>query len=407
MKNAVENRRGSAAPARCRLHPANQILQVAGKPSPGREEKQDLENVYRLHKPQQRLPKEQFVLPRIDQIIDSTTGSESLCFIDAYSGCNQIKMAVEDEEKTAFITPFGAFCYTAMTFGLKNAWATYHRSMQECLASQIGRNIHVYIDGVVVKSARQGDLLADLAETFANLRRYKIKLNPGKCTFGVPAGQLLGYVVSKRGIEANPTKIDTIARLGKPECLRDVQKLAGRVADLSRFIPRLGEKAMPLYRLMRKNPTFQWDKEADEALRDLKKVLLAAPADKEPMLVYVAASERVVSAVMVVERPEEGKERPVQRPVYYISEVLTESRQRYPQYQKLVYAVFRAQRRLPHYFQEHTITVVSSAPLQDIIHNREATGRVAKWAVEIGVHNIKYEPRKAIKLQALVDFIAD
>ena len=118
--------------------------------------------------------------------------------------------------------------------------------MQECLASQIGRNIHVYIDDVVVKSARQGDLLADLAETFANLRKYKIKLNPGKCTFGVPAGQLLGYVVSKRGIEANPTKIDTIARLGKPECLRDVQKLAGRVAALSRFIPRLGEKAMPL-----------------------------------------------------------------------------------------------------------------------------------------------------------------
>ena len=114
-------------------------------------------------------PKEQFVLPRIDQIIDSTAGSESLCFLDAYSGYNQIKMAVEDEEKTAFITPFGAFCYTAMTFGLKNAGATYQRCMQECLASQIGRNIHVYIDDVVVKSARQGDLLADLAETFANL----------------------------------------------------------------------------------------------------------------------------------------------------------------------------------------------------------------------------------------------
>ena len=112
---------------------------------------------------------------------------------------------------------------------------------------------------------------------------------------------------------------------------------------------------MPLYRLMRKNPTFQWDKEAVDALHALKEVLLAAlllatPADKEPMLVYVAASECLVSAIMVVERLEEGKVRPVQRPVYYISEVLTESRQRYPQYQKLVYAVFRAQRRLPHYF---------------------------------------------------------
>src|SRR4051812_49041679 len=115
-------------------------------------------------------------------------------------------MVVEDEEKTAFITPFGAFCYTAMTFGLKNTGATYQLCMQECLASQIGRNIHVYIDDVVVKSARQGDLLADLAETFANLWKYKIKLNPGKCTFGVPTGKLLGYVVSKRGIEANPPR---------------------------------------------------------------------------------------------------------------------------------------------------------------------------------------------------------
>ena len=94
--------------------------------------------------------------------------------------------------------------------------------MQECLASQISRNIHIYIDDVVVKSTRQDDLLTDLAESFGNLRRYNIKLNPGKCTFGVPTGQLLGYVVSKRGIEANPTKIDTIARLGKPECLHDV-----------------------------------------------------------------------------------------------------------------------------------------------------------------------------------------
>src|SRR3954471_2236308 len=115
-------------------------------------------------------------------------------------------MAVKDEEKTAFITPFGAFCYTAMTFGLKNAGATYQRCMQECLASQIGRNIHVYIDDVVVKSARQNDLLADLAETFANLRKYKIKLNPGKCTFGVPTGQLLGYVVSSAGSRRTPQR---------------------------------------------------------------------------------------------------------------------------------------------------------------------------------------------------------
>ena len=110
---------------------------------------------------------------------------------------------------------------------------------------------------------------------------------------------------------------------------------------------------------------------------------------------------------VVVERKEEGKEYPVQRPVYYVSEVLIESKQRYPHCQKLVYGVFMASRKLKHYFQGHPITVVSSAPLGDIIQNREATGRVAKWAIELGPHGLKYVPRTAVKSQALVDFIND
>src|SRR3954451_23707791 len=165
-------------------------------------------------------PKDEFVLPRIDQIIDSTAGSELLCFLDAYSGYNQIKMAVDDQEKTAFTTPFGCYMYTAMTFGLKNAGATYQRCMTECLKEQIGRNVHVYIDDVVVKSNRMDDLVADLTETFANLRRYKIKLNPVKIATIQSLGPLLGFVVSKRGIEANRRKISTIQSLGPPKDLR-------------------------------------------------------------------------------------------------------------------------------------------------------------------------------------------
>ncbi|MBI0385586.1 hypothetical protein JBE27_57290, partial [Streptomyces albiflaviniger] len=110
---------------------------------------------------------------------------------------------------------------------------------------------------------------------------------------------------------------------------------------------------------------------------------------------------------MVVEHKEEGKAHSMQRHVYYLSEVLTESKERYPHYQKLVYGVYMAACRLKHYFQEHVITVVSEAPLGDIIHNREATGRVAKWAIEMAAHTINYEPRKAIKSQSLVDFITD
>ena len=135
--------------------------------------------------------------------------------------------------------------------------------------------------------------------------------------------------------------------------------------------------------------------------------VLAAPIEKELLLLYVVSNSRAVSVAIVVECKEAGKEHPVQRPVYYVSEVLIESKQRYPHWQKLVYGVFMASRKLKHYFQGHPITVVSSAPLGDIIQNREATGRVAKWAIELGSHGLKYVPRTAFKSQALVDFIND
>jgi hypothetical protein len=150
------------------------------------------------------------------------------------------------------------------------------------------------------------------------------------------------------------------------------------VAAVSRFISRLGEKALPLYKLMKKSDEFVWTDEADVALKDLKRVLstapvLVAPEDQEPMLLYMAATNRVISIVIMVECKEEAQEYGVQRPIYYVSKVLTESKQRYPHYQKLAYRVFLASRKLRHYFYDHKITVVSKAPLKDIINNSDAT----------------------------------
>src|SRR6266566_1617963 len=187
----------------------------------------------------------------------------------------------------AFITPFGAFCYTTMSFALKSAQATYQRCVQNYLHSQIGRNFHPYVDDIVVKSRKNETLLDDLKETFDNLRVYKMMLNPAKCVFGVPAGKLLGFLVSERGIEANPDKIKAITSLAKPENINDVQRMAGRIAALSRFISRLGEKAIPLYQMLKKTDDFVWSDAADAAFEALKKQLaeppvLAAPVEKEP-----------------------------------------------------------------------------------------------------------------------------
>jgi hypothetical protein len=210
-----------------------------------------------------------------------------------------------------------------------------------------------------------------------------MKLNPEKCTFGVLAGRLLGYIISQRGIEANPSKTKAIEALEPPTDLRDVQKFAGCLASLSRYVSRLGEKAMPLYQLMKKTYHFVWLQCAADAFNNLKQALsttpvLVAPASREPMLLYITATSRVVSVVIVVERTEEGKELPVQRPVYYLCEVLMISKQNYPHYQKLAYGVYMAARKLKHYFEEHPIMVVSTTPLSEIIGCKDATDRVAK-----------------------------
>jgi hypothetical protein len=169
---------------------------------------------------------------------------------------------------------------------------------------------------------------------------------------------------------------------------------------------------MPLYQLMKKMDHFVWSQRADEAFNDFKRSLsmvpfLAVPASREPMLLYITATVRVVSIVIMVERVEEGKELPVQRPVYYQSEVLTLSKQNYLHYQKVAYGIYMAARKLKPYFEEHPITVVSTTPLSEIIGCKDATGRVAKWAIKLAAHTIQYKPKTTIKSQILDDFFAD
>jgi ribonuclease HI len=323
-----------------------------------------------------------------------------------------IKMKEFDQLATSFITPFGMYCYTTMPFGLRNAGATYQRCMNHVFGQHIGRTVEAYVDDIVVKTKKASDLLSDLETTFKCLRAKGVKLNPEKCVFGVPRGMFLGFIISEWGIEANPEKIAAITNMGPIKDLKGVQRVMGCLAALSRFISRLGEKGLPLYRLLRKTERFTWTPEAEEALENLKALLtnahiLVPPAAGEALLIYVAATTQVVSAAIVVKRREEGHALLVQRLVYFISEVLSETKIHYPQIQKLLYAVILTRRKLRHYFESHPVTVVSSFPLGEIIQCCEASGRIAKWAVELMGKTLSFAPRKAIKSQALADFLAE
>jgi hypothetical protein len=211
-------------------------------------------------------PKVPYPLPRIDQIVDSTAGCETLSFLDAYSGYHQIRMKESDQLVTSFITPFGMYCYVTMPFGLRNAGATYQRCMNHVFGEHIGRTVEAYVDDIVVKTRKASDLLSDLGATFRCLKAKGVKVNPEKCVFGVPRGMLLGFIVSERGIEANPEKIAAITSMGPSKDLKGVQRVTGCLAALSHFISRLGERGLPLYRLLRKAECFTWTPEAEEAL---------------------------------------------------------------------------------------------------------------------------------------------
>jgi hypothetical protein len=154
--------------------------------------------------------------------VDSITGCSLISFPDCYLGYHQISLKVEDQIKISFITPFNAFCYTTIPFRLKSVGAMYQRGIQWCLYSQLGCNVEAYVDDVVVKTWEEEGLISDLAETFDNLSKFKMKLNPEKCTFGVPSGKLLGYMVSSRGIDPNPEKVSVIIKMRPPISLYDV-----------------------------------------------------------------------------------------------------------------------------------------------------------------------------------------
>jgi len=273
-------------------------------------------------------PKDSFSLPRIDLLVDSTSGFELLTFMDALSGYNQIRMDEANQEKTSFITDRGLYCYKMMLFSLKNAGATYQRLVNKMFQDQIGWNVEVYVvDDMLVKSIRAARHIAGLKETFETLMSYKMKLNPAKCAFGVSSGKFLGFMVSQRGIKANPDKVSAVLGMQSPQTTKQLQQLTGRIAALNRFISRSTDKCLPFFKILKK--ACKWNSECEEAFRKLKEYvtnppLLSCPDEGEILYLYLAVFPSAVSSVLV--REDSG----LQKPVYFYQQSTPWSRRKVP-----------------------------------------------------------------------------
>ena len=315
-------------------------------------------------------------------------------------------MALDDQEKTAFVTPIGNYHYKVMPFGLKNAGSTYQRMMIRMFESQLGKNIEIYIDDMVVKSKMVSEHLEDLRAIFEILRKYKLRLNASKCLFDIGSGKFLGYMVTHRGIEVNPDQIKAINNLRSPRNPKEVQKLIEMTAALNRFISRSVDRCRPFFLLINKWKGFEWTEEYATAFQQLKDYLARPPimSSLEPdevLFAYIVVAPYAVSLVLI--RVDGG----VQRPVYYVSKSLHEAEVRYLPLEKTILAIVLGTRKLPYYFQAHTVVVLTQLPLKTILQSADYTRRVTKWGTILGAFDIKYMPRTSIKGQVLADLVAE
>ncbi|KAG9453545.1 hypothetical protein H6P81_006449 [Aristolochia fimbriata] len=325
-------------------------------------------------------PKDDFPLPITELMVDATTGHEALSFMDGSSGYNQIRMDPRDEEKTALRTPKGIFCYKVMPFGLKNAGATYQRAMQTIFDDFLHKFVECYVDDVVVKTKSRGDHLRDLRAIFERLRRHQLKMNPLKCAFGVSSGKFLEFVVRHRGIEIDQTKIDAIQQMPKPKTLSELKSLQGHLAYIRRFISNLAGR----YYLM-------------------KPPVLMAPTSGKPLLLYIAAQEKSLGALLA-QNDDQGKE----RPLYYLSRTIVGAGLNYSPIEKTCLALIFAIQKLRHYLLAHSTNLISRAdPLKFIMSRPMLSRRLAKWALLLSEFEINFIPQKAIKGQGLANFLVD
>ena len=207
-----------------------------------------------------------------------------------------------------------------MPFGLKNAGATYQRLMNKMFTPFIGKSMEVYVDDMLVKSRRASDHVKDLRDCFNTLRQYKITLKPTKCAFEVESGKFLRFMVNHRGIEINPVKAQAVVDLLPPRTTKEIQRLTGMIAALSRFVSQSNDKCFSFFQALKGKAKIDWDGKCDEAFKGLKEYLASPPLlskslPREVLYVYLAVFEKAVSSVLV---REEDK---VQYPVYYNSKV--------------------------------------------------------------------------------------
>jgi len=350
-----------------------------------------------------------YPMPVADLLVDAAAGHRIISFMDGNAGYNQIFMAEEDIPKTTFRCPghVGLFKWIVMTFGLKNAGATYQRAMNFIFHEFIGKLVEIYIDDVVVKSGDFTKHLADLRKVLECTRKHGLKMNPNKCAFGVSAGQFLGFMVHQRGIEISRRSTDAINKIVAPTNKTELQSLIGKVNFIRWFISNLSSK-IPAFSPLRKlkaDQEFIWGKEQQLALDEIKSYLvnppvLIPPQQGKPFRLYLSTDGMVIGLALIQEF--EGKE----RVIYYLSRRLIDAETRYSAIEKLCLCLYFSCIKLRHYLLLAECTVICK---DDVVRYMLSmpimSGRIGKWILALSEFDLRYESAKAVKGQIMADLV--
>ena len=325
-------------------------------------------------------PKDSFRLPHIDTLVDNTTKNSRFSFIDDFSEYNQIWMALEDREKTVFVTMWGTFCYKVMPFGLKNVGTTYQRAMVTLFHDMMHKEIEVYVDDLIAKSQNDESHVENLRKLFKRLKKFQLKLNPAKCTFGATSGKLLGLIVSRKGIEVDPGKIKAIQNLPPPCTQKEVRGFFGRLNCISRFISQIMTKCDPIFKLLKKHDFGEWTGECQIVFDKVKDYLstppiLVPPILGKPLILYLTIHEKSMGCVLGQHDETEKKE----HAIYYLNKKFTDYESKYLSVEKMCCALAWTCQRLRQYLLYHTTWLISKLdPIKYIFEKPSLSKRITR-----------------------------
>ncbi|RDX90076.1 Retrovirus-related Pol polyprotein from transposon 17.6, partial [Mucuna pruriens] len=326
-------------------------------------------------------PKDSYPLPSIDRLVDNVAGFTFLSFMDAYSGYNQIRMHPQDEEKIAFITDEGAFCYKVMSFSLKNAGATYQCLMDKIFGGILGTDVEVYVDDMVAKSQGMGEHCEALGQRTSALIESKQVLIWGA-----------SWEVSRFHADGERHRGKPREVLGSNKHEKPQKPIHGKGHSVSPLHFKGGQNVYTFVCSLKKGGRFTWTDECEEAFLRLKAIIAAPPVlirpkPGTPLYLYISVSDTAVSSALI---QEEGGE---QRLVYFISKVLQGPEKRYQKIEKAALAVMIASRCLRPYFQNFSIIVRMDLPIRQVLRKLDMAGRMVAWSVQLSKFDISFERR--------------